>query len=358
MRIKPLIYVVVVAASAVPVLVASGAGRRPGPGGEDIPSAALDAMGQGRHWQASRILHAYLAARKDTTPATVLLAAEAAAGWGDWVTVTSLLEGRPWLDDVGGGRGWWLLGRSREAAAVWDAAERDYGRYLAVAAGATARDRGLTRLRQARSLDRAGATTEALGVYAAAAADLPQLQDWIAIFAAEAAAEVGDTAAVTARLVDAGQALAADRGWRLTARARLALGDSAGAMDALRRAATSRPAADRAEAWERLGRLELAGSDTADAKDAFGRAMRTASRSVSAIDAARALSELPLDPRESLANAWTCAWTTPTPCSAPAGSGRRSSASWRCRTKQRPRGRGWPRRHSSWRVVPSIGRAA
>lgn len=300
MRIRPLIYVVVVAASAVPVLVAAGAGRNPGPGDTDIPASALDALGEGRHWRASRILQDYLAAQKDTSPATVLLAAEAAAGWGDWSTVASLLEARPWLDDVGGGRGWWLLGRSHDADAAWDTAERDYARYLEVAA-TTSRDRGLTRLRRARALDRAGAAGEALKAYAAAAADLPQLRDWIAIFAAETAAGQGDTAMVAARLAQAGT-LAADRGWRLVASARLTALDSAGAAAELRAAATSRPAAtDRAEAWERLGRLALAAGDTADAKDAFGRAMRTASRSVAAIDAARAMSELPLDAEASLA---------------------------------------------------------
>lgn len=300
MRIKPLIYVVVVAASAVPVLVAS-AGRKPGAGDPDIPSAALDALGEGRHWRASRILQDYLAAQKDTSPATVLLAAEAAAGWGDWSTVASLLEGRPWLDGVGGGRGWWLLGRSHDAHEAWDHAQRDYTRYLDVASRATSRDRGLTRLRRARSLARAGATAEALEAYDAAAGDLPQLQDWIRLFAAEAAAAVGDTAAVAARLADAGE-LAGDRGWSLVVRARLEALDSAGAVDALRDAATSRPsAADRAEAWQWLGRLALAAADTAEAKDAFGRAIRTASRSVAAIDAARAMTELPLDADESLA---------------------------------------------------------
>ena len=48
----------------------------------DVPPEALEAMRQGRYWRASQILRDYLAKVPDPTPETVLLAAQAEAGWG------------------------------------------------------------------------------------------------------------------------------------------------------------------------------------------------------------------------------------------------------------------------------------
>ncbi|HKJ93762.1 MAG TPA: hypothetical protein VJ957_11405, partial [Longimicrobiales bacterium] len=93
-----LILLVFLAAAAVPAVVSRGA-PAPAP---DVPQAALDALERGRYWRASRILDRFLDERADTTPAQMLMVAEAAAGWDDWATVETLLAGRPGLDDVAG----------------------------------------------------------------------------------------------------------------------------------------------------------------------------------------------------------------------------------------------------------------
>lgn len=299
MRARSLISIIAVTvASAAPVVVASG----PGHGEADVPAAALEALQQGRHWRASLILAEYLAEHRDASPETVLLAAEAAAGWGDWASVAELLDGQGWLGTVGGGRGWWLLGRSRAHHGDWPGAETAFQRYLDVAKRPSARDRGLTRLWQAQAATRAGASARALDAYAAAAADLPQLRDWIRLFAARASAEAGDTVAVERQLSLAGDRLTREQGWRIRSRGWLVAGDTVGALDVLQAATrTAQGAEDRAAAWAQLGRVWLDRADTLAARDALGRAMGVASRSEAAIDAARRLSELPLDPEESLA---------------------------------------------------------
>src|SRR5690606_13022977 len=57
----------------------------------DVPPEALEALRQGRYWRASRILRGYLASTPNPRPETILLAAQAEAGWGAWARVDSLL---------------------------------------------------------------------------------------------------------------------------------------------------------------------------------------------------------------------------------------------------------------------------
>ena len=104
-----LLFIAAVLGSA---LVRSGdTPASPGPFTPVVPEEALRALEQGRYWRASRILGEYLAAVPDPEPASILLAAQANAGWGDWAGVERLLSGRGWLDTVAGGFGWNLLGR-------------------------------------------------------------------------------------------------------------------------------------------------------------------------------------------------------------------------------------------------------
>src|SRR5690606_12545169 len=91
------------------------------------------------YWRASRILGEYLAAVPDPEPASILLAAQANAGWGDWAGVERLLSGRGWLDTVAGGFGWNLLGRSRLALGRWAEGDIALSRYLEIATRAGAR---------------------------------------------------------------------------------------------------------------------------------------------------------------------------------------------------------------------------
>ncbi|HEX7091148.1 MAG TPA: transglycosylase SLT domain-containing protein [Longimicrobiales bacterium] len=270
-------------------------GRRPAAAVEsqppDIPPEALEALRQGRYWRASRILRGYLAAVPDPGPETILLAAQAEAGWGAWARVDSLLAGRDWLDRVSGGYGWNLLGRSRLELEQWLPGEEALQRYLDVAADAGERQRGMAEMRRARALEKAGDAAGAVAAYDRAARLLPQLGDWIAIFATEALAAAGDTAAVRRRLAGVDSVLALDWGWRIRYRAQQQAGDIAGAQRVAELAATRLGRASaRAEAWTAAGRARLQRGDTAGAREAFIRAMEAAPGATAAVDAARELS--------------------------------------------------------------------
>lgn len=267
-----------VAAAVAPALLGPpDTPAAPSPPPPPVPSEALAAMEQGRYWRASRVLREYLAAVPDTAPETILLAAQAEAGWGGWSAVEALLAGRSWLDSIAGGYGWSLLGRGRLALGHWRDGGEALGRYLAVAADAGDRARGLAELRRAVALSAAGEPRAAREPFGRAADLLPQLGDWIALFAAEAAAEAGDTSEVSRQLEIAGPLLAREWGWRLRVRARRNAGDLTRALEAAEHAAAHRAErSGRAGAWVVAGELRLEGGDTAGAKAAFRRAIEAA----------------------------------------------------------------------------------
>src|SRR5690606_23030746 len=224
---------------------------------------------------------------------TILLAAQAEAGWGAWARVDSLLTGRDWLDRVSGGYGWNLLGRSRLELELWGPGSEALGRYLAVAQDAGERERGMAEMRRASALRQAGDAAGAAAAYDRAAPLLPQLGDWIAVFAADALAMAGDTAGVRQRLERTDSALARDWGWRIRYRAHLKANDVPGAQ---RIAEAAAHALDQASA--RAGACTLAGQachkrgDTEGARDAYVRAIEAGRGASAAVDAARALGGL------------------------------------------------------------------
>lgn len=267
-----------------------------GPGHAAIPEAVLTAAEQGRYWRASRLMESYLATVADTTAETLLLTARIHAGWGDWESVSRLLEGRYWLDRVEGGAGWELVARSRIAGGRAVQGADALRRYIALD-GRTDRDRGVAELRRGLALGPAGETEAALTAFERAGEAIPWFRDWSSLLAAETAAAAGDTAAVRARLAAAGT-LAEDRAWRIRLRAAREAGDSLGAREvALETAGSARAEATRAAAWAQLGTLRLAAGDTARARAAFVEAMATPGAS-GAVDGARALTELRPTPRE------------------------------------------------------------
>lgn len=260
---------------------------------DTVPSEALRALEQGRYWRASKILRGYLAVVPDTAPESILLVARADAGWGDWLAVERLLEGRSWLDTAGDGEGWDLLGRSRLALGRWSESEHALSRYLEVAEGAGDRERGLAEARRGRALVEAGSPAEAVDAFRRAAEALPQIGDWLAIFGADAAARAADTAQVRELLAATDPALAREWGWRIRVTGLANAGDLQGAQAAAEAAANALGAASqRAEAWTSVGELRLRRGDSAGARTAFRRAIAAAPQSVNALDAARALLEL------------------------------------------------------------------
>jgi soluble lytic murein transglycosylase len=259
-----------------------------------VPRQALDAVESGRYLRASLILREYLRTHRDTTPVTILLAAQAEAGWGDWERVETLLTGRVWLDDVAEGASRSLLGRSQLELGRYEEASRSFGRYLEVAGSAGDRERGLAAARAADALRAIDDHAAARAYYDMAAELLPAAADWLGLDAATAAAALGDTAEVRRRMAALRSDLADDFAWRLPIDARFAAADTVGAgLLAESLAEGDGPASRRAHAWSILGQLRQRAGDHAAARQAFRSAMRIGPSTGAAVDAARALTDMP-----------------------------------------------------------------
>lgn len=186
-------------------------------------AAAEQALAQGKAFQATQVLAPLLGAPATRDPATVLLAARAAAGWEGWGSVVRLLAQQPWLDALAGGEGRALLARARVERgepAVDDA------RRAAAAAGGEAMAPRLVVL--ARAFDRARQLDSAALYYQRAAELLPLVGDWLRLRAAGVSANSAARGALLRGVslpaavprIRWTEALARDRGgdWREAAR--------------------------------------------------------------------------------------------------------------------------------------------
>lgn len=187
-----------------------------------------------RPWTAWTLLRDYVDdANEPAGPAAVVMAARAAAGWGGWHHVRTLLRRQDWRTDGGAAEAWLLLGRAEQEGGDWQRAADAYRAYAERVSG---EQRGIARLRLAEALARLGeqhAAAEALGD---AAADLPELADWARALQVERLASAGDPAAVTlAARAPRGSAASRLRLAKAETHALLAVHDTARALD--RRAA-------------------------------------------------------------------------------------------------------------------------
>ncbi|MBI4540919.1 MAG: transglycosylase SLT domain-containing protein [Gemmatimonadetes bacterium] len=168
-----------------------------------------------------------------------------------------------------------------------------FSAYLELAAQDTPGATVLAELKGARAHARRNEHEAALEAYQRAAAGLPGLSDWLHLLAADAASRLGDTVAVTQLLWATEPGLARERGWRATARARVAAGDTVGALAAAENAGWYlHDPGGRADAWVRVAELRLAGGDTAAAREALRQTVDAAPLSTSATEAARMLEAL------------------------------------------------------------------
>lgn len=170
------------------------------------------------------------------------------------------------------------------------AAQEDLSSYLDLPLEAGTREAALAALERARAALRAGDGAAALAAYDEARVAAPHFGDWLHLLSAEAAAASADTAAVTRHLAAAGAAIASEWGWRYLVDARLAAGDTAGAIREASAAATRLAgAARRAAATFREAELRLARGDTAAVRPLLRRIMQGSPGTVAAVDAARTL---------------------------------------------------------------------
>jgi soluble lytic murein transglycosylase len=287
-------------AMAVTVTLCGGEASRADPDAAHItapapvPEEAVIALRQGRFFHASRILAHHIETQGDTTRETLLLAARAAAGWGDWERIEQLLAGREWLEEESDALGWQLLGRARLAREEWPSAAGAFQFYLAAAENASDRDRGLAYTRRAMALREIPDAPAALAAFDSAAQRIERLDSWLQLMAADVAAEDGDTVAVETRLARVDTVLAREWGWRARVTAlqhadaparALAVAESA----ALKLAGGSR----RAQAWSLAASIHAGAGDTARARTAYRRALDAAPGTSAGLEAARALAEFP-----------------------------------------------------------------
>ncbi|HSR15282.1 MAG TPA: tetratricopeptide repeat protein, partial [Gemmatimonadales bacterium] len=242
---------------------------------DSILTEATGLLSAGRAWRATRTVSPLLQVPSTRTPATVLVAARAAAGWQGWATVSRLLAGQPWLDLEEGGAGRALLARA--------AVERGDP---TAAAQATLALRGLTDEREsgrrlvvlARAFDRAGTLDSASASYQRAAGLLPEVADWLGLRAAgveaDSAIRASLLASVTlppaARRIRWTEALALERTGNPAAAARLY--DQLGATLASIRLRLLATSGDSARRLVRRDLAELLGRSLgpAEARDAIG----------------------------------------------------------------------------------------
>lgn len=197
---------------------------------DTLDAAARRALAAGQPWQASRLL-APLLKDSTTAPATILLAARAAAGWGGSSEVVRLLRGAPWLDRLEAGEGHALL-----AAALLELRRDTLALDAARAAVRTARGtaaHGERSVLLARALDRLEVRDSAARAYRTAAEALPLIGDWLLVRAVGVTDDSAARAAVGAGVI---ASLPRSRLAWADAQARERQGDSAAAATAWLRA--------------------------------------------------------------------------------------------------------------------------
>ena len=163
--------------------------------GDTTLAAAERALASGHAWQATRLLSPVLRDPARRTPAAVLLAARAAAGWEGWSEVDRLLRGQPWLATEFNGAGYELLARSALARGADTVGAASYAD-SAVRRASDAKSRAVRTVYLARALDRLNQRDSARALYERAGAQLPPIADWLVL----RAAGVTDDSSARARL--------------------------------------------------------------------------------------------------------------------------------------------------------------
>lgn len=154
------------------------------------------ALGAGQPWLASQLLNPTLSvSTRDSR--SLIVGAQAAAGWRGWATVRSLLLGAPWLDTLYDRLGHRLLAEASLGEQQLQQALL-YAR-AAIVTGDGRRERleqGKRFLVLARAQDRLNQLDSAASNYRRAAALIPQITDWLLLRAAGLTRDSVDRAAL------------------------------------------------------------------------------------------------------------------------------------------------------------------
>lgn len=163
-----------------------------------LPQEVVQFLEEGRSWRAARALRSVLRNTPSPNPELVLVAARSEAGWGGWERTQDLLEGQEWLDQVWGGEGWFWLGRARDENGDSSGALEAYDRFLAQQGDSPSGHVAVAELRRGLVLLRLGRGEEGATALQSSQDELPGIDVWLELLAAEALAEAGDTAATGA----------------------------------------------------------------------------------------------------------------------------------------------------------------
>jgi soluble lytic murein transglycosylase len=150
---------------------------------DTILGAAERALNAGHAWRATRLLTPILRDSSRRTPAAVLLAARAAAGWEGWPEVERLLRGEPWLASQFSGAGYELLARAALERGVDTIGAAVYAD-SAVRHATDPRVRASREVLLARGFDRLNQRDSARLGYLRASDQLRDVRDWLTLRAA------------------------------------------------------------------------------------------------------------------------------------------------------------------------------
>ena len=187
-------------------------------------SAAQALIDSGHPWRATQLLAPVLRDSATRTPAALIVAARAAAGWSGWAEVDKLLGSAGWLDAQFDGEGRELLARSALERGADTVAVAQASSAVADARDAAALGPRLVFL--ARALERTNQFDSAAATYLRAAGDLRTVRDWLAL---RAAGNEQDSAKRAAAFADVKLAAARPRIAWTEAQARERFADPAGA---------------------------------------------------------------------------------------------------------------------------------
>jgi soluble lytic murein transglycosylase len=169
-----------------------------------------------------------------------------------------------------------------------------YRSTLPLANGLASQQDVITEMRRGLTALRAGDARTAIAAFERVAARAPGIADWARVYAAEAAATLGDVSRVRSYLADLDPALAREWGWKIEVTALRKAGLTDAALDRTEDAfELLQDASRRAEAGRTLGELLLARRDSSTARIWFRRTIAEAPLSAHALEAARILSAMP-----------------------------------------------------------------
>lgn len=278
----------------------------PAASGADLPDSVRRDLADDRYRKASLALRAHLEPLASASLDARLSLAEAEAGWRNWSGAISALEAGPVDTAQAPARLWYLLGIARQAVGDGEGAAGDLGRFVDVS-GTESRETLAARARLAALRAEAGDADGAVEVLEALHAHSPVMAGWAALAVAETVASRGDADAVAEVLALIADPAVRRRGWSLETDAWAEVGDTAralealGAVEAMNSTATEEVATGgaaegapdawsppRAEVLAREWRYRLALGDSAGAVEAMEALLRLTTRGSDAVAAAKA----------------------------------------------------------------------